>query len=83
MEVAAATLELDARTLGSYRCHTEAKDENDEERGDGVKNHMDAKPYRSLGTEIAPCQDSDGEGEENCYAGESGWFIFASQLTIG
>ena len=74
MEVAAGTFEWGAIILGSYRSHTEAKDEDDEERGDGVENHMDAEPYWSFGTEIAPCQDSDGEGEENCYAGESGWF---------
>ena len=75
MEIAVGTLERGAQTLGRYRCHTKAKDEDDEEYGDGVKNHMDATPHWTSGAEVAPCQEGDGEGEENCYAGKSGWFF--------
>ena len=74
MEVAVGTLKWGAQTLGRYGCHAETKDEDDEEYGDGVKDHMDVTPHRSSKAEVAPRQEGDGEGEENCYAGKSGWF---------
>ena len=61
--------------MGGYGGHAEAKDENDEEYSDGVKNYMDTTPHRSSGAEVTPCQEGDGEGEENCYASKSGWFF--------
>jgi hypothetical protein len=75
MEIAVGALERGAQTLGIHGCHAKAKDEDDEECGDGVENHMDATPHRTSGAEVAPCQEGDGEGEENCYAGESGCFL--------
>ena len=75
MEIAVGSCECGAHTLRRYGCHAEAKDEDDEEYGDGVRNHVDAIPHRSSGAEVATCQESDGEGEENCYACKSGWFL--------
>ena len=72
MEIAIGTFERGAQTLGRYRCHAEAKGEDDKEYGDGGENHVDATPYRSSGAEVAPRQEGDGEGEEYCYAGKSG-----------
>ena len=60
--------------LGSYRCHSEAKDKDNEDSGDGIKDHMDAEPHRSSRAEVAPCQKCDGESKANCYASESTWY---------
>ena len=68
--------------MGRYRCHAEAKDEDDEECCDGSKYYVDATPYLSSGSEVATCQEGDGEGEENCYAGKSGWFSSYLLLVI-
>jgi len=54
MEIAVGTLERGAQTLGRYGCHAEAKDEDDEEHGDGSKNNMDATPHRSSRAEVSP-----------------------------
>ena len=74
MEIAAGTLECGAKTLRIYRCDAETKAEDDEEYGDGVKDHMDAKPHRSSGAEVASCQEGDWEGKKDCYTWKSGWF---------
>ena len=74
MEVAVGALERVARTLSRYSRHAKAKDEDNEERGDRVKNHMDAEPLWSSGTQITSRQEGDWEGEAHCYAGESSCF---------
>ena len=71
MEIAVGTLERGAQSLGRYSSHTEAKDEDNEDRGDRVKDHMDAEPLWSSGAEVAPCQEGDREGKANGNAGES------------
>lgn len=52
MEIAVGPLERGAHTLGRYRCHAEAKDEDDEEYGDGSKNYMKATPQLSSGAKV-------------------------------
>ena len=74
MEIAVGTREGGTLTLGGYRTHAEAKDEDDEECGDAGEEHVNTEPHRSSVAEVAPCQDGDGKGEENCYAGKSSWF---------
>ena len=82
MEIAVFTSERCTQTLGRYRCHSEAKDEDEEEYGDGSENNMDATPYLSSRAEVATWQEGDGEGEENCYASKSGW-IFGLLFQVG
>ena len=74
MLVAVGTLERGAETLGRYGCHSKAKDEDNEERGDKVENYVDAEPLRSSGAHVASCQEGDWEGKAYCYAGERSCF---------
>ena len=52
IEIAVGTVERRAQTLSRYRCHAEAKDEDDKEHGDGSESHMNVTPHLSSRAEI-------------------------------